>query len=111
MAIIFGIEDDLHLSGKTYSWLSRVFYFGFLVWAFPTSLLMQRFPLGKYLGVNIFLWSLFLMLQAAAKNFTQLAVLRVISGAAEACRWVASFDLSLPLTMNGNWNLNIRYLY
>lgn len=66
---------------------------------------MQRFPIGKYLGANIFLWGFFLMLQgmksivfaathltdsllAAAKNFTQLAVLRVISGAAEACRSV-----------------------
>ena len=24
---------------------------------------MQRFPVGKYLGVNIFLWGFFLMLQ------------------------------------------------
>ncbi|KAL4798694.1 putative MFS allantoate transporter [Aspergillus venezuelensis] len=84
-AAIFGIEEDLNLSGTEYSWLSSVFYFGFLVWSFPTNLLMQRFPVGKYLGVNIFLWGFFLMLQAAAKNFTQLAVLRVISGAAEAC--------------------------
>ncbi|KAJ6049168.1 hypothetical protein N7444_005884 [Penicillium canescens] len=84
-AAIFGIQEDLNLSGAEYSWLSSVFYFGFLVWSFPTNLLMQRFPIGKYLGVNIFLWGFFLMLQAAAKNFTQLAVLRVISGAAEAC--------------------------
>ncbi|KAJ5280685.1 hypothetical protein N7478_006057 [Penicillium angulare] len=84
-AAIFGIETDLGLSGNEYSWLSSIFYFGFLFWSFPTNLLMQRFPIGKYLGVNIFLWGFFLMLQAAAKNFTQLAVLRVISGAAEAC--------------------------
>ncbi|RJE23436.1 Allantoate [Aspergillus sclerotialis] len=85
-AAIFGIKEDLKLSGTQYSWLSSVFYFGFLVWSMPTNLLMQRFPIGKYLGVNIFLWGFFLMLQAAAKNFTQLTVLRVISGAAEACR-------------------------
>lgn len=24
---------------------------------------MQRFPIGKYLGINIFLWGFFLMLQ------------------------------------------------
>lgn len=62
-AAIFGIEDDLGLSGSEYSWLSSVFYFGFLVWSFPTNLLMQRFPIGKYLGINIFLWGFFLMLQ------------------------------------------------
>ena len=51
----------------------------------PTNFLMQHFPIGKYLGINIFAWGFFLMLQATAKNFTQLAVLRALSGAAEAC--------------------------
>ncbi|KAJ5702023.1 hypothetical protein N7488_009571 [Penicillium malachiteum] len=83
-AAIFGIKEDLNISGDEYSWLSSVFYFGFLFWSLPTNLLMQRFPIGKYLGINIFLWGFFLMLQASAKNFTQLTVLRVISGAAEA---------------------------
>jgi MFS family permease len=62
-AAIFGIQEDLNLAGTEYSWLSSVFYFGFLAWSFPTNLLMQQFPIGKYLGVNIFLWGLFLMLQ------------------------------------------------
>ncbi|KAG4437112.1 hypothetical protein IFR05_007410 [Cadophora sp. M221] len=84
-AAIFGIKEDLNLSGTQYSWLSSIFYFGFLAWAFPTNFMMQRFPIGKYLGINIFLWGFFLMLQATAKNFTQLAVLRAFSGAAEAC--------------------------
>ncbi|PYH47371.1 MFS allantoate transporter [Aspergillus saccharolyticus JOP 1030-1] len=84
-AAIFGIKDDLGLSGEQYSWLSSVFYFGFLVWAVPTNFLLQKFPVAKYLGLNIILWGVFLMLQAAAKNFTQLVVLRVISGAAESC--------------------------
>ncbi|RAH74187.1 putative MFS allantoate transporter [Aspergillus aculeatinus CBS 121060] len=84
-AAIFGIKEDLQLSGQQYSWLSSVFYFGFLVWAIPTNFLLQKFPVAKHLGVNIVLWGVFLMLQAAAKNFTQLVVLRVISGAAEAC--------------------------
>lgn len=46
---------------------------------------MQRLPIGKYLGFNIFLWGAFLMLQAAAKNFSALAALRALAGAAEAC--------------------------
>lgn len=83
-AAIFGIRDDLHLVGTEYSWLSSIFYFGFLVWALPTNLMLQRFPVGRYLGCNIFMWGVFLMLQAAAKNFTQLAVLRALAGAAEA---------------------------
>ncbi|KAJ5145830.1 Major facilitator superfamily domain general substrate transporter [Penicillium bovifimosum] len=84
-AAIFGIRDDLNLHGTQYSWLSSIFYFGFLAWAFPTNFLMQRLPIGKYLGVNIFLWGFFLMLQAACNSFETLAVLRALGGAAEAC--------------------------
>lgn len=84
-AAIFGIREDLNLKGTDYNWLSSVFYFGFLVWALPTNFLMQRLPLAKYLGANIFLWGVLLMAQAAASNFATLAVLRALSGAAEAC--------------------------
>lgn len=84
-AAIFGIRDDLNLHGTQYSWLSSLFYFGFLAWAFPTNFLMQRLPLGKYLGFNIFLWGFFLMMQAACNSFATLGVLRALAGAAEAC--------------------------
>ncbi|TIA26464.1 MFS general substrate transporter [Aureobasidium pullulans] len=84
-AAIFGIREDLKIHGQQYSWLSSIFYFGFLAWALPTNFLMQRFPIGKYLGANIFMWGALLMCQAAATNFTTLAVLRALSGAAEAC--------------------------
>ncbi|PYH88990.1 MFS allantoate transporter [Aspergillus ellipticus CBS 707.79] len=84
-AAIFGIEEDLHLHGTQYSWLSSVFYFGFLAWAFPTNFLLQRLPIGKYLGANIFMWGVFLIIQAACHNFATLAVLRALGGAAEAC--------------------------
>jgi hypothetical protein len=84
-AAIFGIREDLNLQGTQYSWLSSIFYFGFLAWAFPTNFLMQRLPIGKYLGFNICLWGVFLMIQAAAHNFAGLAALRAFAGAAEAC--------------------------
>ncbi|TGO32876.1 hypothetical protein BHYA_0282g00070 [Botrytis hyacinthi] len=84
-AAIFGIKDDLHLEGTKYSWLSSIFYFGWLAWAFPTNYLMQKFPVAKYLAFNIFMWGVLLMCQAAARNFTELAVLRALSGAAEGC--------------------------
>ncbi|KAH7098978.1 MFS general substrate transporter [Auriculariales sp. MPI-PUGE-AT-0066] len=83
-AAIFGIKKDLHLTGKEYSWLSSLFYFGWVAWAVPANLLMQKFPLNKYLSINIFLWGVLLMAQAASKNFMHMAVLRVLSGAFEA---------------------------
>lgn len=84
-AALYGIREDLDLTGSQYSWLSSIFYFGFLFWAFPTNFLMQKFPLGKYLGFNIMMWGVFLMLQAACTSFASLAALRFLSGAAEAC--------------------------
>jgi MFS family permease len=84
-AAIFGIQKDLDLHGTQYNWLSSLFYFGFLAWAFPTNFLMQRLPIGKYLGFNIFMWGFFLMLQAACHSFATLGVLRALAGAAEAC--------------------------
>ncbi|CAG8299019.1 unnamed protein product [Penicillium nalgiovense] len=84
-AAIFGIREDLDLYGTRYNWLSSIFYFGFLAWAFPTNFLMQRIRIGKYLGANIFMWGAFLMIQAACNSFETLAVLRALGGAAEAC--------------------------
>ncbi|OKL62251.1 hypothetical protein UA08_02210 [Talaromyces atroroseus] len=84
-AAIFGIDDSLHLVGNQYSWLSSIFYFGFMGWQLPTNLLMQRLPTAKYMSVNIILWGVFLALQAVSKNFATLAALRGLSGAAEAC--------------------------
>ncbi|KAL8714123.1 MAG: hypothetical protein Q9220_001851 [cf. Caloplaca sp. 1 TL-2023] len=84
-AAIFNIREDLGLVGTEYNWLSSIFYFGFLIWAFPTNFLMQRLPIGKYLGFNIFMWGFFLMLQSACNSFATLATLRALGGAAEAC--------------------------
>ncbi|KAK0470228.1 uncharacterized protein EV420DRAFT_1258004, partial [Desarmillaria tabescens] len=82
--------SDLYIE---YSWLSSIFYFGWLTWALPTNLLMQKFPLNKYLAANIFLWGV-LMTQAISQNFTpDLAVLRILSGAFEATADGPSFVL------------------
>lgn len=103
-AAIFGIREDLNLQGTQYSWLSSIFYFGFLAWAFPTNFLMQRLPIGRYLGFNICLWGVFLMIQAAAKNFAGLATLRAFAGAAEACS-DPSFMLITSMWYKVGWSV------
>lgn len=105
-AAIFGIREDLNLQGTQYSWLSSIFYFGFLAWAFPTNFLMQRLPIGKYLGFNICLWGVFLMIQAAARDFAGLAALRAFAGAAEACA-DPSFMLITSMWYKVSWELMI----
>ncbi|KAE8358711.1 MFS allantoate transporter [Aspergillus caelatus] len=83
-AAIFGIKESLHLDGQEYSWLSSIFYFGWLAWAIPSNLIMQKLPPAWYLCFNIFMWGALLMCQAVSKNFATLSALRVLSGAFEA---------------------------
>ncbi|PCD27019.1 hypothetical protein AU210_013437 [Fusarium oxysporum f. sp. radicis-cucumerinum] len=84
-ASIFGIKEDLNLVGQQYSWSSSIFYLGYLVWQYPSSLLMQKLPIGRYFGVMIFLWGLTACTTAFTKDFATLCVNRVFLGVFESC--------------------------
>ncbi|THH12388.1 hypothetical protein EW145_g45 [Phellinidium pouzarii] len=58
---------------------------GFFVWEFPTVYISQRLKLGKYLGVNVILWGIVLMLQAIPNTFGPIFFLRFILGMLESC--------------------------
>ncbi|KAJ6591523.1 major facilitator superfamily domain-containing protein [Mycena vulgaris] len=83
-ASVFTLSKDLSLHGKQYSWLSSLFYFGYLVFEWPTTLLSQKFPIGRYIGVAIILWGGILLAAAGAHNFAGMAVLRFILGGFES---------------------------
>ncbi|KAG7405078.1 putative transporter [Fusarium oxysporum f. sp. rapae] len=84
-ASIFGIKEDLNLVGQQYSWSSSIFYLGYLVWQYPSSLLMQKLHIGRYFGVMIFLWGLTACTTAFTKGFTTLCINRVFLGVFESC--------------------------
>ncbi|KAJ5113598.1 hypothetical protein N7456_002132 [Penicillium angulare] len=104
---LMGIQQDLHLVGSQYSWTSGIFYFGYLFFSYvylslpkndllfpnyfnlghdsyPASLLMVKFPLGKYLAINFMLWAIILACHAATKNFATFMVTRFFLGCTEA---------------------------
>ncbi|RAL08366.1 putative MFS allantoate transporter [Aspergillus homomorphus CBS 101889] len=83
-AAIMGIMEDLHLTGSEYSWSSAIFYFGYLAFSYPASLLMVRFPLGKYLACTYIVWAVVLACHAATTNITGLMVARFFLGCTEA---------------------------
>ncbi|CAG8112837.1 unnamed protein product [Penicillium olsonii] len=83
-AALMGIREDLHLVGSEYNWSSSIFYFGYLIFSYPASLLMVKFPLGKYLSTVFILWSVILACHAATTNFAGLMVARFFLGCAEA---------------------------
>ncbi|KAK9647272.1 hypothetical protein HCH54_005984 [Aspergillus fumigatus] len=97
---IMGLRTDLNLKGSEYSWSGSIFYFGYLFFSYPASILMVKFPLGKYLACNLFvilpkrlgliltmnsmLWAIVLACHAATTNFAGLMVARFFLGCTEA---------------------------
>lgn len=68
-----------------YSWLTTCIYIAVLIVEYPTNWIIQRVPIGKYLGINICLWGMILALHAACKNFAGLVTVRTLLGIFEAC--------------------------
>ncbi|KAG0692259.1 MFS general substrate transporter [Suillus ampliporus] len=82
-AAILGIQQDTHLSTTQYNWLGTVFYLSYLLFEYPQNLALQRFPVGRWMSINIFVWGIALACHAACKNFAGLFVARFILGMCE----------------------------
>ncbi|KAG7108120.1 putative transporter like protein [Verticillium longisporum] len=83
-ASVFGLREDTNLRGQQYSWVSSMFYFGYFAWTYPTSLLIARLPVAKYLAINALFWGTVVVVTAACTNFGGLLVVRFLLGIAEA---------------------------
>jgi ACS family allantoate permease-like MFS transporter len=81
---VTGLRTSAHLVGNQYNWVSSVFFFGQLVFEFPTIRLIQYFPLAKYVSANVVIWGGLLACLAACKSFASLMVCRALLGMAEA---------------------------
>lgn len=80
----YTLTPDLGLEGNRYSWVAAIFNFGYLFWALPANYLIQRFPVSKYTGSMILLWSILLCCHVAAKNYAGMLALRFLLGMFEA---------------------------
>jgi ACS family allantoate permease-like MFS transporter len=67
-----GILKDAHLTTDLFTWLGTIYYFGYLVAAYPHNRLLQHFPQAKYIAICAFLWGVVLCTMAAAHDFTGL---------------------------------------
>jgi len=81
-AAVFGLTDDNHLKGTQYSWVGSIFYFGYLLFEYPTTILIQRLPIGKYLSGVTLLWGIIVAVTAACTSFGGLATCRFFLGVA-----------------------------
>ncbi|KAJ6024666.1 MFS general substrate transporter [Penicillium herquei] len=82
---VFGLKEGLHLHGTEYSWLGSMFYFGYLAFEYPTSFVMQKIPVSKWLSMNLFFWGGLTMALAGCSSFNSFLALRFFIGALESC--------------------------
>ncbi|KAH8896863.1 MFS general substrate transporter [Thozetella sp. PMI_491] len=83
-AALWGMEEDAHLVGAQYSWLTTIFYLGYLFSEFPTNIIFQKFNITRACGIYIILWGVVLLCMTAGKDFAGLATSRFFLGALEA---------------------------
>lgn len=83
-AAVLGMRDEANLVGQQYSWLSSIFYLGYLVMQFPISWMVTKVPIGKFMGIITICWGVCICLMAACKNFAGLAAIRFFLGVFEA---------------------------
>lgn len=93
---IFGLRTDNHLVGQQYSWLSTILFIGSLVGMWPMSYLIQRYKLGKVIGICSFTWSSLTLLLCACHNFGGLAAIRFLMGFVE-CAIVPGCSLMISI--------------
>lgn len=80
---VLGLNTSTHLSQNQFNWLGTIFYLSYLVFEYPQNLALQYFPVGKWMSINIFIWSVALCATAACKNFGGLFACRFILGMCE----------------------------
>ncbi|KAK6079628.1 MFS allantoate transporter [Seiridium cupressi] len=70
-ASLMGIRTDAHLdpNSQQYSWVSSIFYAGYIFWEFPTTYLVRRLPIAKYTSINIITWGAVLTCHAAVSSY------------------------------------------
>ncbi|KAJ7494380.1 MFS general substrate transporter [Mycena galericulata] len=84
-AAILGIIKSTNLTTDQYNWLGTIFYLSYLAFEFPQNLCLQRFPVAKWMAINITVWAIALACHAACKSFGGLFVARLVLGMCEGC--------------------------
>lgn len=52
-AAVFGLREELGLVKTEFSWIGAIFYLGYMFWEFPTSMMLQRFPINYFMSATV----------------------------------------------------------
>ncbi|KAK4619572.1 hypothetical protein CLAFUW4_11343 [Fulvia fulva] len=83
-AIIMGLPEDLKLKGNELNNVASSLWWAYLVASAAVGLVLNKVPLGKWLGVSMFLWGIIIALTAAVKNYAGMMVIRIFMGVFDA---------------------------
>lgn len=83
-AAVFGLTEYFNMKGNMYSWTGSAFYLGYLVFAFPVSMVLQKFPVAKTASILVIIWGVLLCLHATPANYAGLITLRTLLGVFES---------------------------
>ncbi|ODV64647.1 allantoate permease [Hyphopichia burtonii NRRL Y-1933] len=92
-ASILGLRDPkigLNMVGDQYSWTGSAFYLGYLFFEFPTSLLLQRFPVITTTSIFIIIWGFVLAMglvcgsHGSQSGYAGFIFIRTIQGGLES---------------------------
>ncbi|KAL3454855.1 major facilitator superfamily domain-containing protein [Aspergillus insuetus] len=84
-AAIFGLRDDLGIQdGLKYSWVSLIFYFGYIAGCYPISWLSQKFSIRRVCPIICFLWAIVVICTPACTNYGGMLVNRFMLGLIES---------------------------
>lgn len=83
-AAVMGLQTYYHMEGTMYSWTGSAFYLGYLVFAFPISMVLQKFPVAKTASTLVIVWGVLLCLHSTPSNYAGFITLRTLLGIFES---------------------------
>ncbi|KAG9243634.1 putative allantoate permease [Calycina marina] len=81
---VYGLLEDINLSGSRFSTTASMFYVGYLLWEYPATIVIQALPVGLFTGLAILLWGVVVACTAFTSAYGHLLATRFITGALEA---------------------------
>lgn len=83
-AVMFNLKKDIHINGSQYSWVSSIFYFGYLGAEYPANIIIHKFSVSRIICIVCLVWGVLLFGHIGVKNYAGLLVIRFILGISEA---------------------------
>lgn len=82
---LLGFMSDIHLNNQQqFSWISSIFYFGYLLGSFGHAYFLQHWILSQYVSAVVTLWGILVACHAACHSYGSFLAVRFFLGLMEA---------------------------